>query len=87
MKAFQSDEETQDDQGKDGGTNTHEQGTSLKRLIFCAVDGDQKKIDRNSSIMFLANFVKMGLLIALLKEHTEYMVIPPSPLFYFKELK
>jgi len=44
MKAFHPDEETQDDQGIDGGTNTHEQGTSLKRLIFCAVDGDKKKL-------------------------------------------
>ena len=42
MNAFHQDEETQDDQGKDGGTNTHEHGTSLKRLIFSAV-GDKKK--------------------------------------------
>jgi len=37
--------------------------------------------------MFLANFVKIGLLIALLKEHTEHMVIPPSPLFLFQGTK
>jgi hypothetical protein len=40
MNAFHPDEETQDDQGKDRGTNTHEHVTSLKLLIFCAVDGD-----------------------------------------------
>jgi hypothetical protein len=43
MNAFLPDEETKDDEGKDRGTNTHEQGTSLKRLIFCAVD-DKKKL-------------------------------------------
>jgi hypothetical protein len=40
MNAFHSDEETQDDQEKDGGTNIHDNGTSLKRLICCAVDDD-----------------------------------------------
>jgi hypothetical protein len=32
---------SKDDQGKDGGTNTYEHGTSLKRLIFCALDDDK----------------------------------------------
>jgi uncharacterized protein YgfB (UPF0149 family) len=84
--AFHSDEETQDDQGKDGGTNTHEHVTSLKRLILCAVDDDKKKIDHNSSITVLVNFVKIGLLVALLKEHIAKMVIP-KPILYYKKLK
>jgi hypothetical protein len=42
MNAFHQAGERQVDQGKDGGNNTHEHGTSLKRLIFCSVD-DKKK--------------------------------------------
>jgi hypothetical protein len=32
---------SKDDQGKDRDTKTHEHGTSLKRVIFCAVDDDK----------------------------------------------
>ena len=57
MNACQPAEETQDDEGKYGGTKTHLDGTSLKRLIVSATD-DDKKLYRNSGITFLANFVK-----------------------------